>query len=397
MSPAAGAMAHRATSVAREVATSLKNDARFVSQGDLVHVGKLGHTRLLQRVAALLLRPWVYWLFHSWRLFGYFFVLPPLAVLRPVRTLIALICYAAVHHRRWWQVLIHRILGYGASGRHRIVNENAHLIRSDRRYLWCIHPHSVLADGWHSVIAKNESSFDANGIGPPSIGRKIALCFAPIIQHVPVHQEMYRERCGGADKTSIVRWWNQTEDTDPALIPGGFAESVFADASERNVEYAYIKDRQGFVRVCLEEGKDMVPVYTFKASWMYYNPRILRGWRARFSQNYYIGLVIPWGWMGTSMPLTDKTTTVVFPPFEASRYTVEQLDEAHAAYLAHLKTHFDANKGRYGMRDVELQFVGKDFEDDDPVARALRKVGVLSGQSQGQLGAQGCSQPISKL
>ena len=29
------------------------------------------------------------------------------------------------------------------------------LIRADRRYLWCLHPHAVLADGWHSIIARS--------------------------------------------------------------------------------------------------------------------------------------------------------------------------------------------------------------------------------------------------
>ena len=67
-----------------------------------------------------------------------------------------------------------------------------------------------------------------------------------------------------------------------------------------------------------------------------------------------MGVIPFFGFLGTSMPLHEKTTTVVFPPFEASKYGPEQLDEAHEAYLAHLKRHFDLNKALYGMRDVEL-------------------------------------------
>jgi len=116
------------------------------------------------------------------------------------------------------------------------------------------------------------------------------LCFAPIIKHVPVHQEMYRDKCGSADKKEITKWWN-TPDIDPALIPGGFAESVFASAYDDKYEYSYLKDRKGFIRIAVEAGKDIVPVYTFRSTRMYNNPRVLRGWRARFSQKYYIGLV----------------------------------------------------------------------------------------------------------
>jgi len=334
---------------------------------------------LAKRLADALVRPGVYWLFHSWRLFGYGFILPPLLALRPVKTLLGLLAYGAVHRQRWWQVAVHKALGYGASRRHRIVNPSRHLIRDDKRYLWSLHPHSILADGWHSVVARNVDAFDDEGNGPPTIGRKIALCFAPVIQHVPVHQEMYRDKCGAADKASLVRWWN-TPDTDPALIPGGFAEAVFADAGERRYEYAYIKDRKGFVKICIEEGKDIVPCYTFKSTWMYHNPGFLRGLRARLSQKLSIGLVAIIGRMGTSMPLTDDTTTVVFPPFEASRYKVAQLDEAHGAYMEHLETHFDLNKSKYGMDGVQLVFVGRDFKDDDSVARALRRIGILSRQ-----------------
>jgi hypothetical protein len=327
-----------------------------------------------EQLGEALIRPAVYWLFHSWRLFGYGFVVPPLLALRPLKTSLGLAAYVAIHRRLWWQRLVHRFFSYGASRRHKIVNPAAHLIREDKRYLWCLHPHSVLADGWHSIIARNVDSFE---MGPPTVGRKIALCFAPIIQHVPIHQEMYRDKCGSADKKAIMKWWN-TPDTDPALIPGGFAESCFASSSDSQYEYAYLKDRKGFIRICLEAGKDIVPIYTFNSTRMYYNPRVLRGWRARFSQHYYIGLVPFTGKYFTSMPLTDETTTVVFPPFEVTKYTLDQLDDAHSAYLNHLKLYFDEYKADYGMKGVELKFIGNDFKDEDIVAATLRSFGLMS-------------------
>merc|ERR1712224_611296 len=99
--------------------------------------------------------------------------------------------------------------------------------------------------------------------------------------------------------------------------------------------------------------------------------------RARFSQRYSIGLGPFMGWLGTSMPLTDKTTSVVFPHFEASKYTVDQLGESHWAYMDHLKFHFDEKKARYGMRSYKLVFVGNDRQDDDILHHTLTKVGLL--------------------
>lgn len=334
---------------------------------------------LLRRLLDGLLRPPLYWLFHSFRLFGYGLIVPPLLFRAPRRMLLGLVAYAAVHRLRWWQVVVHRLLGYGASRRHKIVNPSKHLIQDDKRYLWSIHPHSILADGWHSIIAKNSTSFEKTGSGPPEIGRKIALCFAPIIQHVPVHQEMYRNLCGSAGRKAITGWW-KTPDTDPALIPGGFAESVFANAADKTTEYSYIKDRKGFVKICLEEGKDIVPCYTFKSSWMYYNPGLLKGLRARISQKIFVGLALWIGKFGTAMPLRDDTTTVIFPPFEVARYRKDQTDECHNDYMLHLKQYFDFYKAEYGMDGVKLEFVGNDYRDDDIAARALRRIGLLSDQ-----------------
>mmetsp|Transcript_289 Transcript_289/g.625 ORF Transcript_289/g.625 Transcript_289/m.625 type:complete len:415 (-) Transcript_289:335-1579(-) len=339
------------------------------------------------------IRPWLYWLFHSGRLFSYLYVLPVALVAKPAATAAGLLAYAAIHRQPWWQRALHRALGYGASRRHKIVSLAQDAISKDKRYLWVIHPHSILADGWHSIIARNIEAFSDKGNGPPCIHRKIALCFAPVISHVPVHQEMYRNLCDGADRKSIIKYWNTTPDTDPALIPGGFAEAVFANAGEKDKEYLYIKDRKGFMKICLEERKDLVPMYTFKASWMYYNPGILKGLRARISQKISVGLVAFFGRFGTSMPLIDDTTTVIFPPFEISKYRPDQVDEAHADYLQHVKLYFDKHKADYGMGQSELVFVGNDFEDDDIVAQGLRKLGLMNKKKAQK--SQG--PPMSKL
>ena len=53
-------------------------------------------------------RPPIYWLFHSWRLFGYLYLLPPMLACKPLPTLAMLMAYASVHRERWWQQSVHR-------------------------------------------------------------------------------------------------------------------------------------------------------------------------------------------------------------------------------------------------------------------------------------------------
>lgn len=322
-----------------------------------------------------------YFAFHSTRLFGYLGALPPLLFMAPRSTLLSLAAYAVVHRAAWWQRGVHRVFGYGASRRHRIVNEVQHLYPADKRYLVALHPHGILCDAWHSIIARHEDSFAEDGPGLPAVGRGVALCVSPVIPHRPAHQEMFRNRCSSAAAPSVLRWWDLPGGPDPAVCPGGIPESVFASSEDPGREYAYLKGRKGFLRLCIERGHDVMPIYSFGVTRMYRNPTILRGARARLSQKLGFGLVVPWGRWGTSMPLTDETTTVVFPPFEASMYSLNRIDEAHADYLRHLKLHFDGNKAKYGMAAVELVFVGPDYEDRDCVAAWLCRVGLARAKA----------------
>ena len=131
---------------------------------------------------------------------------------------------------------------------------------------------------------------------------------------------------------------------DPIIAPGGFSESCFADAQDREFEYMYLKGRTGFIKLAIENKADIAPCFSFNGSNMYNNIPWLRGARARLSQKLFIGLCWPLGKWGTLMPLTDDCTTVWFPPFKTSVYTSDQVVEAHAAYCEHLKKYFDIHK-----------------------------------------------------
>ena len=53
-------------------------------------------------------KPPIYWLFHSWRLFGYIALLPPMLAYQPLKTLALLAAYTSVHCKIWWQRGVHR-------------------------------------------------------------------------------------------------------------------------------------------------------------------------------------------------------------------------------------------------------------------------------------------------
>ena len=97
--------------------------------------------------------------------------------------------------------------------------------------------------------------------------------FAPVIQHVPVHQEMYRDKCGAAGSAAVAKWWTRRmpdgRGIDPALAPGGFAECCFSDAGDPRKEYLYLKGRLGFMKIAIENGVDIAPLFCFNGAKMY--------------------------------------------------------------------------------------------------------------------------------
>jgi len=319
----------------------------------------------------------IYALFHHLRLFGWIPLLPLGAYHAPAKTLALLAAYASVHRRKWWQRGVHQFFSHGASRRTIVVNPYKDQYSTEQRYLGCIHPHGIPVDAVHNCTARQIGQFDGDpGKTHPTEVNSFALCFAPVISHVPVHQEMYRDLCGDATPKAIRGWWDKRMPDgtriDPIIAPGGFSECCFADAADTENEYLYLKGRQGFLKIAIENGADIAPCFSFNGSNMYYNIPFLKGARARLSQKIFIGLSWPFGKWGTMMPLTDQCATVWFPPFRSSEYTIDQLDECHTAYLEHVKKYFDIHKAEYMQNaECQLEFIGKDFVDKDPLARLL--------------------------
>eukprot|EP00746_Dinoflagellata_sp_MGD_P029651 gnl/MRDRNA2_/MRDRNA2_170220_c0_seq1.p1 gnl/MRDRNA2_/MRDRNA2_170220_c0~~gnl/MRDRNA2_/MRDRNA2_170220_c0_seq1.p1 ORF type:complete len:360 (-),score=34.97 gnl/MRDRNA2_/MRDRNA2_170220_c0_seq1:120-1199(-) len=332
------------------------------------------------------LRAFLYFVFHHSRLFGW---APPLclAIAKwPKRVSGFLVFYVTVHRQRWWQRGVHQVLGFGASYRSKVITPYKSHYNPEQRYLLCTHPHGILVDGFHNWVAKNINCCESRkagdvGTGHPTMVRGVAGCFAPVIQHIPVHSEMYRDMCSGASAREVASWWEKRmpdgTGIDPLIAPGGFSECCFSDAGNKHIEYHYLKGRMGFVKIAIENGVDIAPLYAFNITNMYRNIPFLRGLRARLSQKIFIGLSWPLGKYSTFMPLTDETTSVWFPPFPASQYNIDQLEEAHAAYLEHLEKYFDIHKAEFGQADAKIEFVGKDFVDNDRLAIALRHAGLL--------------------
>lgn len=161
--------------------------------------------------------------------------------------------------------------------------------------MYAVHPHGAFSIGW-SFLYHNKRM----------IAEKVRFCFAPLLYASPIFRLHARvaNRPGSASKLAMTRYLRHGEDV--ALPPGGLEEATLTDTSRDRV---YVNCRFGFVKLCLQYGVSIRPVYVFGEGRLFSN--IQGMWNLRFAMNkYVIPTVFPWGlWF---LPLLPKKNVRVF-------------------------------------------------------------------------------------
>ncbi|XP_062904817.1 diacylglycerol O-acyltransferase 2-like [Mobula hypostoma] len=150
------------------------------------------------------------------------------------------------------------------------------------------------------------------------------------------------------------------------IVVGGAAESMTGRPGEHGV---LLKNRQGFVRMALEHGADLVPVYSFGENDVY-DQVVLEpdSWGNRLQRQFQKlagfapclfrgrGLVFSRSW--GLLPFARPVATVVGKPIAVKRMPnppQEEVDRYHTLYQEALLRLFDKHKTRYGLsKDTRL-------------------------------------------
>ncbi|KAL3920588.1 MAG: hypothetical protein SGILL_003188, partial [Bacillariaceae sp.] len=130
-----------------------------------------------------------------------------------------------------------------------------------------------------------------------------------------------------------------------ALPPGGFEEATLTSLKKDRV---FIRKRTGFIRLCLQYGVAVKPVFVFGEKDLYWN--IQGGWSWRLTLNRYgFPTILTWGcsWL----PLLPKRNAPLFiavgqeialPRIENP--TKDQVKLWHDKYVTALEKLYDGNK-----------------------------------------------------
>mmetsp|Transcript_26538 Transcript_26538/g.44427 ORF Transcript_26538/g.44427 Transcript_26538/m.44427 type:complete len:339 (-) Transcript_26538:234-1250(-) len=127
------------------------------------------------------------------------------------------------------------------------------------------------------------------------------------------------------------------------LYPGGISELFLCDEKE---ERLFVKKRKGFIKVALQSGVDVIPVYLFG------NTQVLKVAKSPVlrAMSRAMGVTITWFWgvWGTVVPFEKKIVSAMGRPLGLPHIlepTPEDVEKYHALYVSEVQRIFDAYKG----------------------------------------------------
>uniref|UniRef100_A0A6B2LFU7 diacylglycerol O-acyltransferase n=1 Tax=Arcella intermedia TaxID=1963864 RepID=A0A6B2LFU7_9EUKA len=148
------------------------------------------------------------------------------------------------------------------------------------------------------------------------------------------------------------------------LIPGGVMEQMLTIEGKHRV---YLNTRKGFVRLAVEFGTDLVPVYTFGETSLFSLSPFLLNFRLWIASKFQIAIPIFYSkrW-GIPIPFLNYPVPLkvcVGPPIKVNQMSPshpnfhEYVDEMHQQFKTALTELFEKHKVHCGYPDAILEFL----------------------------------------
>ncbi|CAK0786261.1 hypothetical protein CVIRNUC_009474 [Coccomyxa viridis] len=206
-------------------------------------------------------------------------------------------------------------------------------LQPDGHYLLAEFPHTVYPMG--SWLGLPICGRPGTGIPKNLRGGIASVLFAlPIIKH-----NYAWAGCMPAEYKRMLKHMREP-GASLSVIPEGIKGIFLSQHPER--EEAYLTRRKGFVKLAIQGGADLVPVYHLGQT------QLLTFWGTEsISRSWRMSVGLFWGAYGLPLPRKSQIISLVGAPIPVQQVenpTQEQIDELHAKFTVALQKLFDNNK-----------------------------------------------------
>lgn len=224
----------------------------------------------------------------------------------------------------------------------------------NKNYILGCHPHGIMSAGAFNCFSTESCGFTELYPGVRSCLAILAGLFRiPLFRDYIMAAGLYP-----VSKASLTHLLSKSGKGNAVVIViGGAAESLSSSPGENTV---VIKQRKGFVKVALEFGADLVPVYSFGENELFQQVLLTEGSFGRKLQDLFKKIMgfAPCLFVGEKfaiIPYRRPVTTVVGCPISVPKRvspTDEEVDHYHSLYMESLTNLFHEHKVSCGLSET---------------------------------------------
>ncbi|CAG9575182.1 putative diacylglycerol acyltransferase [Leishmania major strain Friedlin] len=233
----------------------------------------------------------------------------------------------------------------------------------ERNYFFVYHPHGI-----HSFGAIVNFGLDQNDASEMLHGITIHLQTLKVNLYVPLWRQLaIWAGCGDASASCIRKTLRSGPGQSVMLVVGGAEESLMA---KPNCNDLLLFKRKGFIKIALQEGTPLVPVYGFGENNVYNVPELANEPWMRYLMvlwKQYVGFAIPLvrgrGFFNFNyglLPHRRPIVVVVGEPLEVPHIpnpTKEDLEVWQGKYIECLRKLYNEHRGIYDLESTGLRIM----------------------------------------